>query len=218
MKETPPKSEMSSKPQVRQPLEAEIDSLLETLPSEADQIELLVQYDPLLTDPEQEIQPSLPLSSTPQTHTNLTPSNPDAWGKFDNQLAIELVANMTPRAEVAKRFGLSVADLRKKLADPQFRTILRQTSQFWNADSNAKERIRAKSSALVEDSLLAIFGLIHSPETAPPVKNDAFRHLARVAAVDSADRDGANAGERFTVTINLPAAATQPVIIDASKE
>ena len=102
----------------------------------------------------------------------------------------------------------------RKLRDPMFRDMVKQAKLLWNSDLSVKERIRLKSQVLVEDSLLAIFSIIHNQENAIPAKLDAFKQLSKVAEVDSPDRSKGDSGSRFTVSINL-GDTVKPVVIEA---
>jgi len=121
----------------------------------------------------------------------------------DARLAMELVAQLRPREEVAQAYGLSNKQLMDKLRNPQFRTILKNAKEVWSSDNNVKERIRAKAGLLVEDSLLDIYNIVTNPNITPSVRNQSFSHLANVADVSSPDRGSASGGG-FRVVINLP--------------
>jgi hypothetical protein len=94
-----------------------------------------------------------------------------------------------------------------------FRDMVKQAKAIWSSDLSIKERIRLKSQVLVEDSLLTIFSIIHTADNAIPAKLDAFKQLARVAEVDSPERNKGSDGSRFTVSINL-GDTINPVVIE----
>ena len=120
----------------------------------------------------------------------------------DAQLAMELVANIRDRKTVAAAYGLTVAQLRKKFKDPMFKRILRECNTLWNSDANVKERVRTKAGFLIEDSLLDMFAILKNTEVGPRDKNDTFKSLARIAAVDSPEKE-APQSEGFRVVINM---------------
>lgn len=123
---------------------------------------------------------------------------------IDSRLAVELALKITDVPTLLERYGITPEQLKAKLKDPQFRSIVKQARTAWQSDLNVKERIRLKAGFLVEDSLLAMFGMIHSEAVAPPVRNDAFKSLARVAAVDAPENG--KGGDGLRVVINFPSA------------
>jgi hypothetical protein len=137
----------------------------------------------------------------------------NALSDMDSRLAVEVAVQIRPIAEILTAYSLARSDLVRKLKDPMFRDMVKQAKSIWSSDLSIKERIRLKSQVLVEDSLLEIFTIIHNVDMAVPAKLDAFKQLARVAEVDSADRSKGGDGSRFTVSINL-GSTTGPVIIE----
>lgn len=131
----------------------------------------------------------------------------------DSRLAIEIAVKIRPIPELLNTYNLTRADLVRKLKDPMFRDMVKQAKTIWSSDLSIKERIRLKSQVLVEDSLLAIFSIIHNNDNAIPAKLDAFKQLARVAEVDSPEKSRSGEGSRFTVSINL-GDTIKPVIIE----
>jgi len=146
-----------------------------------------------------------------------TVSDFNALSDTDSRLAVEVAVQIRPITEVLLAYSLTRADLVLKLKDPMFRDMVKQAKSVWGSDLSIKERIRLKSQVLIEDSLLAIFSIIHNHENAIPAKLDAFKQLARVAEVDSPDRSSGGEGSRFTVSINL-GDSIAPVIIEGSQE
>jgi hypothetical protein len=146
-----------------------------------------------------------------------TVSDFNALSDTDSRLAVEVAVQIRPITEVLLAYSLTRSDLVLKLKDPMFRDMVKQAKSVWGSDLSIKERIRLKSQVLIEDSLLAIFSIIHNHENAIPAKLDAFKQLARVAEVDSPDRSSGSEGSRFTVSINL-GDSIAPVIIEGSQE
>lgn len=131
----------------------------------------------------------------------------------DSRLAVEIAVQIRPIAEILNTYHISRKEMVRKLKDPMFRDMVKQAKELWSSDLSVKERIRLKSQVLVEDSLLAVFSIVHAADNAIPAKLDAFKQLARVAEVDSPDRRSGDTGSRFTVSINLGDTVT-PVIIE----
>ena len=139
----------------------------------------------------------------------------NALSDTDSRLAVEVAVQLRPINEVLVAYSLTRADLSRKLRDPMFRDMVKQAKSIWSSDLSIKERIRLKSQVLVEDSLLAIFQIVHHNDNAIPARLDAFKQLARVAEVDSPDQRKGAEGSRFTVSINL-GDTYKPVIIEGT--
>lgn len=152
------------------------------------------------------------MTALPQTLADF-----NALSDSDSRLAVEVAVQIRPIAEVLNAYSLTRADLVRKLRDPMFRDMVKQAKSIWSSDLSIKERIRLKSQVLVEDSLLAIFSIVHNHDNAIPAKLDAFKQLARVAEVDSPERSKGGDGSRFTVSINL-GDTIKPVIIEGSAQ
>lgn len=124
--------------------------------------------------------------------------------KMTNQLALELASKLQPPAKILVKYGLTDAQFNRLAATPQFQQLFREARQYWESDKNAAERVRAKCTMLVEDSLLEVFKMVHDEGLAPASRLDGFRTLAKMAGVSGDGRgDGSALGERFSITINL---------------
>jgi hypothetical protein len=145
---------------------------------------------------------------------------PAADGPFserDARLALEIVSGLSKASDVLARYGMTEAQFREKLQNPQFKQLLRDTKQVWQSDLNVKERIRLKAALLVEDSLLGIFRMMGDKDSGPLTRLNAFRELARIASVEEKENKGGGAGSKFVLNITVPGGA-QPVVIEGSAE
>lgn len=152
------------------------------------------------------------MAAPPQTVADF-----NALSDQDSRLAVEIAVQIRSVPEVLNTYNISRQDLVLKLRDPMFRDMVKQAKSIWSSDLSIKERIRLKSQVLVEDSLLAIFSIVHNHDNAIPAKLDAFKQLARVAEVDTPDRGKGDTGSRFTVSINL-GDTVKPVVIEGSTD
>jgi hypothetical protein len=121
-----------------------------------------------------------------------------------HQLATELAAGLTPLPEILKRFSLTPAKLKQLVADPHFQLLYAEAKAVWHGDANVRERVRAKAQALVEDSLLPVYGIIHNPDMAPATRLDGFSKLAKIADLEPRRDNDAGGGSSFQLTINIP--------------
>jgi hypothetical protein len=139
-----------------------------------------------------------------------TPFGPDQ----DTRLAWELVAQIAPLQDILRRWGMNYDQLKAKLRDPLFRSMVQETKKIWKSELNTKERIRIKSQLLVEDSLLEMFHIINDRDKAPQARIDAFEKLAKIGDLTEKDKNP-SMGERVTISINL--GAEQPMKIVGEK-
>lgn len=124
----------------------------------------------------------------------------------DSRLAFELAVELSEPADILDRYELTKEQLKQKLGNPHFRQMVREYKAVWNSDLSVKERIRIKSMMMVEDSLLELYSIFQNKEFAVSARMDAFKNMAKVATVDTPDREGQAAGERINISINIPGA------------
>jgi len=128
-----------------------------------------------------------------------------AQTQITNALAMELAAQLTDLPDILERYSLSKAQLKRILKDPEFRVMYAQAKARWGADANATERVITKSTLMVEDSLLEIYGILHDSNGTSNSKIAAFTALVELS--DAAPRKQAakppEKGEKFSITINL---------------
>lgn len=120
----------------------------------------------------------------------------------DTRLAWELVAQISPVPDILRRWSMSFDDLKNKLRDPLFKSMVTETKKIWKSELNTKERIRIKSQLLVEDSLLDIYQIVSNNQLSPQARVDAFEKLAKIGDLTEKDKKD-SVGERVTITINL---------------
>lgn len=131
----------------------------------------------------------------------------------DQRLAWELVAQISPLPDILRRHGLTYDDLKNKLREPLFRSLVAETKRIWKSDLNTKERIRIKAALLVEDSMLEMYGVVHNRELSPQARIDAFESLVGIADLKP-DKNGSATGERVVINISVPG-IEKPVVIDS---
>ena len=141
-------------------------------------------------------------SQTPSLF-NASPQNP-AINDVDSRLALELAMEISDVKEILERNDITSEELRGKIATPEFRSMVKDFKSWWKSDLSVKERIRLKSMVLVEDSLLELYSIFQDKNNGVNGRMDAFKSLAKVATVDTPDKEGASAGERVHISINIP--------------
>lgn len=121
----------------------------------------------------------------------------------DQRLIIELVANISPAADVLKRHGLTLADLKNKQKDALWVSAYKEAKAFWDSAPNVRERIRMKAGMLLEDSLEDLLLIIKDPVGNPQNKLEATKQLGVLSGVATAKPVGADVGSGFKLTINI---------------
>lgn len=139
----------------------------------------------------------------------------NAISQTDGRIAWEIAAEISDVPTICTRYGLSMAAFRAKLADPMFRTAIREAKSLWKSDLNVQQRIRLKAAFLVEDSILDIFAIIKNEHMPAAAKLEAFEKLMKTADMTpkAGKGDGA-AAAGFKVVIQLGDSPQQKVIID----
>jgi len=121
----------------------------------------------------------------------------------DSRLAVELAVGISPVSEILKRHDLTKDELRAKLGEPSFRSMLKEAKRVWNSDLSAKERIRLKSQILVEDSLIGLYQIFNNDGLSPAVRIDAFKTMSKAADVDTPEKVIGPTGGRVIVNLNF---------------
>ena len=136
--------------------------------------------------------------------------------KMTNNLALELVSELTSPALVLERYGLTVPQFTKLSKTNQFKTLYREAKSLWESDKNAKERIQAKAAMLVEDTMLDVYKMSTNETVAPAARIDAFKTLAKMGRVSGEYAKGeADVGSQFSISINLGGQDDTKVIVEA---
>lgn len=150
--------------------------------------------------------PSPPATSSPDLPAALRPDEVQVLNQEDGRLAMELVADLRERKDIAATYGLTLGQLKIKEKDPLFKSMLTEAKKLWTADASLQDRVRAKAGFLVEDMLLYMYELSHRADTPAPVKHDIFKSFAGLAQVKEGPKEG-DLSSKFSVTINIPAPA-----------
>jgi len=119
------------------------------------------------------------------------------------KLAREIAMDIHPLETILKQYSIDAQSWLSLQANPKFIQLLSSQVEEWNGASNTHERVRAKSAAMLEEWLPELNNRLHDADIGLPAKVEAGKMLGRMAGIGVPNVDGASAGERFTVTINL---------------
>lgn len=146
--------------------------------------------------------------------TQLT-SNPSVrMEQISSRLALQVATKLYSTQDILKQFNLSPQEFKTILHDPVFQKKYREAKELWNADTNALERIRAKSTMAVEDGLLTLVKIFKDSDLNATARLDAFEKLIKLSDTAPKKDMEAGAGQSFSVTINLGEKPEEKVIID----
>lgn len=135
-----------------------------------------------------------------------------------SRLAFDLATQMRPAADIASDYGMTSQELITRLkTDRQLQLQVSELKRIWNSPLSAAERVRLKTAVMVEDGLTDLWRLMTNSDTAPAVRVDIHRHLAKLADVEP-KKDPIEQGSRFSVTINLPGAAEPMHVVAESAQ
>lgn len=135
-------------------------------------------------------------------------------------LAAELAAAIIPVPDIAKRYNLTIPELKQLMTDPQFRHQVAEFKREWNSPLTAKERTRVKAALAVEDGLIEIYRIFHDPDIPPPVRLEAYRELVKLGDMAPKKEAEGPVGGGFSITINVPRAGddTQAITLEGTAE
>ena len=129
---------------------------------------------------------------------------PAGISKRDARLAWELVSNISSKADIIRRHGLTFDDFDAKLTDAAFKGMLDEYKRRWNSELSVNQRVALKAALLTEDSLLDVYAIIKDVDASPGQKLEAFGALAKAGEVGVAKKDTGPAGTPVQITINVP--------------
>jgi hypothetical protein len=98
-----------------------------------------------------------------------------------------------------------------------FQSLLRSEVEAWNSATNTAERVKIKSLAFVEEALPEFFARAHDPKEPLNSKVEVLKTVSKFAGVGGS-LDGAIAGEKLMVTINLGADQTLKIEKDVTSK
>lgn len=120
------------------------------------------------------------------------------------KLAREIAMDIKPLEDILSSHGVQQDQWLTITESPRFQGYLRGALEEWNSATNTAERVRLKSLSFVEEALPEFYARAHDPKESLAAKVELLKTIAKFGGVGGAV-EGAVAGERLTVTINLGA-------------
>ena len=103
-------------------------------------------------------------------------------------------------------------------SNPLFRAAYKEAKQFWESDTNSKERIAVKAQVMVEDYLLDLGRIFTNPDNNLANRLEAFNKLMKLAKVDGGEpkqESGGGSTQAINISIDMGAEKVTATI-DAS--
>jgi len=116
------------------------------------------------------------------------------------QVALELAAGLIDESDIEERFGIANDDWEIIKASPYFKRMLEDANEKVGGANNTPKRIRMKAQVALEDSLPAIYSMIHDQDAPHSSRLEAARTLFKLSGVEAQE---ANLGAGFSITINM---------------
>ena len=143
------------------------------------------------------------------------PSTPDVdYSRITPQFCLEMAAGLKSPDAILEAYGISDEDWKLIRKHPQYTKLYNEAKEYWHADNNTAERVKAVSGMMVEESLEAVYNIVHNHNHKPVERLDAFKTLAKMSATDGTAVRGDGNANRFVVNINL-GDEEKNVVIDA---
>lgn len=118
-------------------------------------------------------------------------------------LAAEMAAQIHDTKTIAKRFDITLAQLRELTREPAFNKMLEEFTREWESPMNVKERVRLKAAIAAEDGLAELYGIFQDVDLAPAARLDAFKQITTLADVQPSRAGDGGGGGGFQISINL---------------
>ena len=119
------------------------------------------------------------------------------------RLAREIAMDIRSVEDVLETFKVSLDQWDSIQRHPKFIQLLESEIATWETALNTHERVKVKAAATVEEWLPELNARIHDRNESLNAKIEAGKLLSRLAGMGLTNASVAEAGEKFSVTINL---------------
>lgn len=120
------------------------------------------------------------------------------------KLAREIAMDIQSIEDILKNQQVSAEQWEEIQHNQRFKSYLASAVEAWQSATNTPERVKLKSLSFVEEALPEFFARAHDPKETLAAKTEVLKTIAKFAGVGGSV-EGAVAGERMVVTINLGA-------------
>lgn len=139
---------------------------------------------------------------------SVLPKVPTLDNQMIHALCTDLAQRVYPGEEIAKRYGLTGAELGQYLHDhPMLVRRIKEIKAIWESGVSVESKTRTLACHTVLHALPDTGALMFDRTATPQTRLEALKAHARIAGVDGlppAQKDGGSVGGQFNVIINLP--------------
>lgn len=121
------------------------------------------------------------------------------WRSVAREIAMDIFEVPT----ILKNHGVTEQEWEEMENSRGFRLMLAEQLSIWNSSLNTRERIEARTLALIEGSLQELYRSIHDPEFSHSAKVELFKALSRNVGIGVKDAPQTGTGERVSIMINM---------------
>jgi len=119
-------------------------------------------------------------------------------------LAREIAIGLKPIPDILKSQGVDQAKFEALKKNERFVAVLASEIAAWNGATNTYERVKLKSASMIEEWLPELYSRMNDREENLNAKVEAGKLVKDLAGLGvKADINGARAGDRVSITINL---------------
>lgn len=118
------------------------------------------------------------------------------------KLAREIAMDIRPIEDVLATHGIEQDQWGEIAKKPTFQALLQGEIEAWQSAKNTSERVKIKTLSMVEEALPEFYARMHDGKEPLSAKVEVLKTISKFAGIGGTV-DGANLGEKLTVTINL---------------
>lgn len=119
------------------------------------------------------------------------------------RVAREVAADIVPLDKILANNSLTIFDWERMRVHPRFQSLLESEIAAWTSARNTHERVKLKTSAIIEETLQEMYVRVHDPKENLNAKVEVLKWLRDLSGMGARAANPGDIGERFQVVINL---------------
>lgn len=110
--------------------------------------------------------------------------------------------DIRPLDDILATHGIESSEWDEISKKPAFQGLLQSEIEAWQSATNTSERVKIKTLSMVEEALPEFYARMHDQKEPLSAKVEVLKTISKFAGIGGTV-EGANLGEKLTVTINL---------------